>query len=522
MSIKEKLTQILLVGIILAVASCSSPTPTYIFQVPERTDDGWETSTPEEQGMDSAKLVEMMEFIDEQDLDIDSVVVVRNGHIVLEEYPNQAYGRDDVHPLYSAKKSVFSALIGIAIQEGFIESVDQKVEDFFPERTIANLDSRKQNMTLEHLLTMTSGLEWDERTYPYGDSRNDWTAARTRDDPALFALDRPMANDPGMEWVYNTGGSHLLSVIITRTTGQSTIEFAREFLFGPLGISEVVWGDDYQGINNGANLLLTPRDMAKFGYLYLNNGTWEGTQILPAEWVARSTETHFVFSESTGYGYQWWTLPQKGVYYAAGLYKQRIYVIPDLDMVVVFTANISNEDPDPEPWLLHNFIGAAVDWELLAGGRYTKYGLSFDYPGGMHVTAEMPIPGKEMVSDDSGWVQFDRDYPFEQIGVIWDTAETAPELEAVLDEFLDLLVGLGVEVTDRGPFVSSMSDDNAIVYQYVSATTGGLQGTMVMGSWYVDEAARVCTFYYATRPWLATQQEVLTEFQRHLDSFVCH
>jgi len=184
---------------------------------------------------------------------------------------------------------------------------------------------------------MTSGLEWDERTYPYGDPRNNWTAALRRDDPALFALDRPMANGPGVEWVYNTGGSYLLSVIITKTTG---------------------------------------------------------------------------------YGYQRWILPQRGVYCAAGWKKQRIYVIPDLHTIVAFTANISDEDPDPESWLLHNFIGAAADWELFPGGRYTKYGLSFDYPGGMYVTAEMPIPGEEMVSEDSGWVQFDRDYPFEQIGVI--------------------------------------------------------------------------------------------------------
>jgi len=332
MSFKKMLTQILLVSTILFASSCTRTPPT-----PPAVLRDWQTSTPEEQGMDSAKLEEMMEFIKEQGLDIDSVVVVRSGYIVLDEYPNREYGREYVHPLYSVKKSVFSALIGIAIQEGFSESVDQKVEDFFPERTIVNLDSQKQNMTLEHLLTMTSGLEWDERTYPYGDPRNNWTAALRRDDPALFALDRPMANGPGVEWVYNTGGSYLLSVIITKTTG---------------------------------------------------------------------------------YGYQRWILPQRGVYCAAGWKKQRIYVIPDLHTIVAFTANISDEDPDPESWLLYNFIGAAADWELFPGGRYTKYGLSFDYPGGMYVTAEMPIPGEEMVSEDSGWVQFDRDYPFEQIGVI--------------------------------------------------------------------------------------------------------
>ncbi len=322
--------------------------------------EGWQTSTPEEQNMDSAKLDKMMEFIDEADLTIFSVVVVRHGYIVLEEYPDPFFDRDWKWKLHSVTKSFTSALIGIAIEKGFIDSVEQKVIDFFPDRTIANLDSQKQNMTLEHLLTMTSGLDWDEHSFRYGDPRNSLAQMVRSRRPTQFMLDLPMASEPGEDFLYNTGASYLLSAIITETTGQDTFDFAREFLFEPLGITDVKWANSIEFIPyGGSELHLTPRDMAKFGYLYLNNGIWDGKQIVPTDWVAKSTETHVFLTESGGYGYHWWTLPKNEIYYASGLYEQKIYVIPDLDMVVAFTAGLKGWDP--EPLLLHLFIIAACE-----------------------------------------------------------------------------------------------------------------------------------------------------------------
>lgn len=318
----------------------------------------WLSSTPEEQGIDSAKLDELMELIENQKIAIDSLLIIRHGYIVferyiiLEEYLGHVLsGQDNMHSLYSATKSFASALVGIAIKEGFIDSVNSKVMDFFPEKTIQNLDARKKNMTLEHLLTMTTGLEWDEWT------GNSAIEMMKNDNSIEYLLNLPMAYDPGTVWTYCTGASHLLSAIIKATTGYTTLEFARKYLFQPLGIFEVQWTYDRQNINHGGHgLSLTQRDMAKFGCMYLNNGTWDGKQVIPAEWVAKSTQAYYLPQENSGYGYQWWVLPQSGVYYADGMYGQRIYVAPEYDIVVVFTANI--QGINPEGSLFQNILNA--------------------------------------------------------------------------------------------------------------------------------------------------------------------
>jgi len=257
-----------------------------------------------------------------------------------------------LHVVHSITKSFVSALIGIAIREGHIEGKDQKMIDLFPDRTIQNLDERKEKITLEHLLTMKSGMEWDEWKYAYSDPRNHYIQAINSEDPFQYVLDTPMATDPGVTWSYNGGTSHLMSFLVTEATGQDTHDFAKKYLFEPLGITESEWNRDRHGIcYGGGNLYLDPRDMAKFGYLYLNGGRWENEQIVPADFVAESVKTHHFFSQSSGYGYQsWWTYPQQGVYRAAGLDGQRIYVAPDLDLVVVITSYIP-ESNDPEKWL---------------------------------------------------------------------------------------------------------------------------------------------------------------------------
>jgi len=299
----------------------------------------WRTSTPEVQGMDSALLKQMMDEIKTGNHAIDSVLVVRNGYIVWEEYPNDMlYDRNMPHVLYSVTKSFTSALIGIAINKGYLKSVDQKVVDFFPDKTIANLDERKRNITIENLLMMTSGFEWNEISYGYSDPRNSLAQALSSGDYVQYVLDRPMAYQPGETFVYNTGNTQVLSAIITKVTGLSTDAFAQKYLFEPIGITSSYWNNDAQDIPlGGSGLELTPRNAAKFGYLFLNNGVWGGKQIVPADWVTRSTSnTQSIYGN---YGYLWWINTLFDYYNASGLYGQRIFVAPKSDLVCVITTS---------------------------------------------------------------------------------------------------------------------------------------------------------------------------------------
>lgn len=323
--------------------------------------DGWRFSTPEEQGMDSNRLQNMIDYIESNSITIHSLIVLRHGYIVLEKYPTSEYNENMTHLLYSVTKSFTSSLIGIAIDKGYIDNVSQGVLDFFPNRTIGNLDERKERMRLEHLLTMRSGMEWDEWSAPFTSPQNDVWHLYAGPDGLQYALNLSMVAEPGSVWHYNTGVSHILSGIIQETTGMRTLEFANEHLFGPLGIHNVIWRTDRQGVNQGGfDLRLRPRDMAKFGLLFLNNGTWDSEQIVSADWVAISTSTITQLNNNQGYGYQWWTLPTIGVYFAAGLYGQFIFVVPEHDLVVVFTSGLLRDTISPHPQIVSEFIIPAV------------------------------------------------------------------------------------------------------------------------------------------------------------------
>jgi CubicO group peptidase (beta-lactamase class C family) len=304
--------------------------------------ENWQTSTPEEQGMDSERIYRMLKYLkDTQKLH--SLLIIRNGYLVTEAY-FYPYHRDVKQVICSDTKSITSALIGIALQKGLIKDIHQKALDFFPEYSFANLDQRKKAITIDNLLSMTSGLDW---------GREDWFD-RAGDvlthemmlakDTIQFTLDRPMVAEPGTAFRYNTGIPQLLSAIIQKTSGaKNTAEFAKEYLFKPLGITDIDWPTDAKGITlGGFNLSMTPSDMAKFGYLYLRHGVWDGTQVVPAKWVETSTQTHISSKPPTNpndtryYGYQWWI--NSFGYFASGWGGQCIFVIPNLDMVVVYTA----------------------------------------------------------------------------------------------------------------------------------------------------------------------------------------
>lgn len=325
---------------------------------------GWLNATPEEHGMDSSKLNEMMEFIETNEWNYDSIVIIRNGYIVFETYPGVRYDDNERHILYSVTKSVTSVLVGIAIQEGFIESVNQTMVNFFPNRTIANLDADKESITIENLLLMNTGLEWDEWSTDYGTSNNPITLMFNSADPIQHFLDLPMEYNPGEQWVYNSGGSHMLGAILRQATGMTVLQFAIQYLFSPLNITDVWWSADPLGNNHcGGGLQMTPQDLAKIGFLYQNNGTWDGQEIVSPSWIENSTRTvlyQWENYEYQGYGYQWWTLPTLDIYNAAGLEGQNLYIDNEHDLVVAMTASHPRYDAHPNDQILYQYILASI------------------------------------------------------------------------------------------------------------------------------------------------------------------
>lgn len=275
---------------------------------------------------------------------IDSVLIVRNKQVVLEEYLGFRDDENTTHLMYSVTKSFTSAAVGIAIDKGYIDSTSETLLSFFPDREIDNLDERKESISIQNLLEMKSGMHWDETSAPYS-SPDNGTYHINQGSGIQYCLDLPMVAEPNTIWHYNTGASHLLSGIVQVATNMSTRDFAREHLFTPLGFNPNHWYSDPQGVTKGGfDLRVTTRDAAKFGLLYLHNGTWDGEQIISANWVQNSVETITNVDTNRGYGMQWWTSPSGDYFYAAGLYGQYIVVVPRFDLIIVFTSGSGNPD----------------------------------------------------------------------------------------------------------------------------------------------------------------------------------
>ncbi len=298
----------------------------------------WPLSTPEEQGIDSELLVRMLEEIRDEELKVRSVLIVRNDHLVLEGYAHP-YDRSVVHDVKSVSKSVISALVGIALREGILPSLDQPVHEYFPNYFPDGIDSRKSDISLAHLLTMSSGLDLDEN----GPAMNEISS---HEDLVEATFARSMRTTPGESFQYCTFLTLAMTRILTDAGGRDLLELSTDILFEPLGFANLHWGKDQQGYRFGGDQLwLRPIDMAKFGSLFLHNGAWGDRQIVPESWVAASITNRFAeFSLDgyNGYGYWWW-LSGDGSYRARGAFGQIISVYPDRDMVVVFTG-ASNED----------------------------------------------------------------------------------------------------------------------------------------------------------------------------------
>jgi CubicO group peptidase (beta-lactamase class C family) len=297
--------------------------------------EGWQTSSPEAQGMSSRELAGLVEFGITNGMD--SVLVVRHGSIVAEAY-YAPFAPGMKHRINSATKSVIGSLVAIALKDGRLTSVDQPVLGFFPERSFANVDERKKALRLRHLLDMTSGLDWNEPLS--GASLESFIQMERSPDWVQFILDRPMAREPGAAFDYNSGGPHVLSAVLSKVTGRSALDYAREKLFGPLGIEDVFWRHDPQGVSaGGAGLYLQPRDMARLGQLWLADGVWQGERLMAPGWIdaVRHASVWMGIGPLLRYANLFWSEPEKGAYLAVGYDRQLIAVMPDLDVVAVFT-----------------------------------------------------------------------------------------------------------------------------------------------------------------------------------------
>ncbi len=328
----------------------------------------WQTAELEDVGMDPKYLTNFKYIVNSQYKNINGIIIVRKGYIVFERYYN-GYCSIDTHNVASVTKSFTSALIGIAIDAGYIKSVDQKVLDFFPEYLSSSDSFSKRTITIKHLLTMTAPFPWKHEPLDRLRRQKDWVK---------YILDQLGRNSQTGKFQYSTAGTHLLSAIITRATGMSTREFANKHLFKPIGIKEIpdhqmksfklddVFGKNITGwikdpqcnTIGGWGLTITPKDMARFGFLYLNRGIWDNKQIITEKWIDESTSMN-----SNKYGYLWWLFEVENTlaYTAAGSGGNHIFCIPQKDLVVVIASKIIQKPQDRWPIIEKYIIPAILD-----------------------------------------------------------------------------------------------------------------------------------------------------------------
>ncbi len=328
----------------------------YTYLQPSEIGDGWKTNNLKSQQVDSTLIYKFFGQIYNTEHKMHSVLLVKNDQLILEEYFD-GNSVAEPHDLRSTSKSIRSILMGIAIENGFIDDINDPISKYLhhpiPKK---NLDQRKTAITIRHLLTMSSGLDcndWDKKSKGQEDrvyKKKDWLQ---------YTLDLPMVNDPGSVSNYCSMGVVLIAEIISQASGMTIDQFAEKYLFTPLGITNVSWGhtSDKEVIPSGKRLYMTPRDMAKIGQLILNEGMWNGKQLVPKRWIQEATTPK---TKITGidYGYLWWNIPfsvnGKVVVSktATGNGGQYIMVIPEMDMVAVFTGGAYNSQEDKLPFAI--------------------------------------------------------------------------------------------------------------------------------------------------------------------------
>lgn len=364
----------------------------------------WPVSTLEAVGLDSQALAELDSDIAAGRYGyVDSMLVIRGGQLVYDrsyrhDYdriygddgaaPGPAhfrgppgpynyfdpwwhpfYRRGDLHTLQSVTKSVTSVLIGIALARGEFPGLDTPVLKFFDVAGVANVDDRKRRMTIRHLLTMTTGLAWNE-DLPYADPGNTAVALEASCDWVGFTIDQPMAREPGTAFQYNSGAPQLLAHIFWKATGLDLEEYAQQHLFAPLGIGQWYWKRTPSGLVDATGgLYLQPRDLAKIAYLLLRDGVWDGERLVSPDWVSASLAPGSEVSgrgAGVSYGYLWWLYPygedgSNMAWGGSGFGGQRPIVLPEYDLIVVFTGwNVLPDQPALTPQAAIERIRAAM------------------------------------------------------------------------------------------------------------------------------------------------------------------
>ncbi|MCB1851767.1 MAG: serine hydrolase [Gammaproteobacteria bacterium] len=323
----------LLIMTLTACAFSQSPQPATDFGIMPsfgaKTGFEWRTSTPESQGIDSDDLTGILRRAARQGINLHGLIIYRNGHVILEAYP-PPYDAQTAHNIKSVSKSLLSALVGIAIDKGIVSNVDLRISALFPEYFDAERHPGKQELSLHHLLTMTSGLDLDENGPRMNAvfNSNDWIGA---------TLQRPLVAPPGQRFVYSTALTHLISGLLSRASQESLLNLCQRYLCGPLGFENLHWQTGPSGYNfGGAELYLRLRDMLKLGVLYLNGGLWQGRQLLSSEWIQASTRNQLPNGvDEQPYGYLWW--PVNDGYKAVGWGGQRLLIIPGKRLVIAAT-----------------------------------------------------------------------------------------------------------------------------------------------------------------------------------------
>jgi CubicO group peptidase (beta-lactamase class C family) len=374
----------------LGLALACSLRPAAAAQAARWPTEAWAQSTPSAQGLDPAVLEGLdREFAEGKHGYIDGMLVIRNGAVVFEKSYHHDYDklfegkgapalynyydpewhpywkRGELHTMQSVSKSITSTLVGIALRRGELPGVDAQLRPYFSAFP-TKPDRRRDAMTLRHVLTMTAGIRWDESSTSYTDATNNCAEMEARKDWIQYVLDQPMADDPGKTFVYNSGATELLSYVIRKATGKEADDYAKEHLFGPLGI-EYAWKRTPRGLaDTEGGLYLRPRDLAKIGYLFLKDGVWDGQRILPEGWVKEATAWSVDTRDKAGhgYGFNWWLLSRKGrgtyeAYAANGYGGQRLIVVPELDLLGVFTGwNIYDKPPLSMDFALERLLQA--------------------------------------------------------------------------------------------------------------------------------------------------------------------
>jgi len=357
------------VGAYLAI-TLSKPSIPHTYPPPEDINDGLDVGTLDEVNIDLELIEKAVDGINRGEYrEVHSVLIFKDDKLVLEEYfrghryqwdaPNHhgelvTWNRTMLHDIKSDTKSITSICIGIAIDEGFIESVDQSIFDYLPEHQHLNTDG-KDKITIEHLLTMTSGLEWDEWGAPLSSRANDiieiwFQDAEEGKDPLTFILEKPLVDEPGTSFTYSGGNTIVLGEIIRNATNMYIDEFSTKYLFEPLGIDSSNWTVRYTNgvIETAGSLEIRPRAMTKIGVTFLNNGVWNGTRVISEQWVEKSATPYAdnkgidvpgTDKRNVGYAYSWWTkeYPESDMFHAGGWGGQNIFVFPELNTVVVTT-----------------------------------------------------------------------------------------------------------------------------------------------------------------------------------------